>query len=283
MKTTVAFKTPKGKTEVLKAYDSLAEGWMQPNEKMYIDTRFGKAYVIATGRTDAPPLILLHGSAMNSVMWLKDAQEYSAMYRVYAIDLPGEPGRSSEEQLPFLGKEFAEWLLDVYESLSLQRASLIGISLGAWLAVKFAVNYPDKVDKLVLLCPAGIGPQRTSFLFKMIGHMLLGEKGMDLLYKKVNGNRPIPEVIQNYQKLIGKNFNYRRETIPLYKDEELRRLSMPLLLLVGEKDIMLHSDITAERISKLLPQADVTIIPGAGHTLVNLTDRIQKFLIVSEK
>jgi hypothetical protein len=61
MVTKLAFKTPKGKAEVLKAYDSLAEGWMEPNEKRYIDTRFGKAYAIVTGRTDAPPLILLHG------------------------------------------------------------------------------------------------------------------------------------------------------------------------------------------------------------------------------
>jgi len=220
MKTKLAFKSSEGKAAVLKSYDLLLEHWTLPNEKLYVDTRYGKTFVVACGEKNVPPLILLHGSAMNSIMWMGDAREYSRNYRVYAVDLPGEPGRSDENQLPFKGPAFAEWLYDVYNSLSLEKASLIGISLGAWLSIKFSVSYPEKVDKLVLLCPAGIGPQRTSFLFKAMAYIIFGEKGMDRLYKKVNGNQPIPDVMLKYQKLIGKNFNFRREVIPLFSDSE---------------------------------------------------------------
>lgn len=278
MKNNLAYKSQAGKTAVLKFYDSLLENWPLPNEKFYVETRFGSTFIIATGEKDAPPLILLHGSGFNSIMWLGDSREYSRNYRVYAIDIPGEPGRSDETQLPFNGSAFAEWLLDVFKALKLEKASLIGISLGAWLSTKFAVTYPQKVSKLVLLCPAGIGQQKISFLFKAIFYLLLGEKGMDKLYKKVNGNQPLPEVVLNYQKLLGKNFNFRREVIPLFTDLELKQLSMPVILFVGEKDIMFHSAATAKRLGDLLPHANINILPGAGHTLINLTDRIGIFL-----
>lgn len=278
MEAKLAFKSREGKDTVLKFYDSLLEQWPMPNEKIYLDTRYGSTFIIATGEKDAPPLILLHGSAMNSIMWLKDVQEYSRSYRVYAVDLPGEPGRSDEKQLPLETPAYAEWLDDVFGALGLEKASLIGISLGAWLAVKFSVSYPNKVDKLVLLCPAGIGPQKTSFAFKALAYMLLGEKGMDRLYAKVNGNKSIPEVMLKYQKLIGKSFNYRRETIPLFSDSELKRLSMPTILFVGGKDVMFHSEKTAKRLGDLLPHANINVLPEAGHTLINLTDRISAFL-----
>ena len=278
MKTKLAFKSPEGKAAVLRSYDTLLEHWTLPNEKLTVDTRYGSTFIIASGEKNAPPLILLHGSAMNSVMWTSDACEYSRNHRVYAVDLPGEPGRSAENQLPFSGPAFVEWLDDVYKALSIEKASLIGISLGAWLAIKFSVSYPEKVDKLVLLCPAGIGPQRTSFLFKSMAHMILGEKGMERLYKKVNGNQTIPDEMLQYQKLIGKNFNFRREVIPLFSDSELKRLTMPVILFLGEKDIMFHSSKTAKRLGNIIPHANINVLPGAGHALMNLADKIIAFL-----
>lgn len=278
MNAKLAFKSPEGKHAVLKLYDSLLEQWNMPNEKFNIDTRYGNTFVIASGPKTAPPIILLHGSAMNSIMWTKDAKEYSENFRVYAVDIPGEPGRSDEHQLPLAGEAYAEWLHDVYSALSIEKAYLIGLSLGAWLAVKFSVHYPEKVEKLVLLCPGGIGPQKASFPFKALAHMIFGERGMKRLYQKVNGNQYIPEKILEFQKLMGKSFNYRRETIPLYSDRELQRLSMPVALFVGEKDIMFHSAITAKRLGKLVPHANINMILGAGHALLNLTDQIKIFI-----
>lgn len=51
-----AFKSQTGKNVVLKLYDSLLERWPMPNEKLYVDTRYGKTFVIATGDKHAPPL-----------------------------------------------------------------------------------------------------------------------------------------------------------------------------------------------------------------------------------
>ena len=102
---------------------------------------------------------------------------------------------------------------------------------------------------------------------------------MEKLYRKISGNQPIPEEVLQYQMLIGKYFNFRREQIPLFSDCELKRLTMPLILFVGEKDIMFQSVKTAERLRKLLPQATINFLPGAGHALINLVDEINAFLL----
>lgn len=279
MKTKLAFKSQEGKAAVLKFYDSMLEHWISPNEKFYVNTRYGKTFIIACGEKEAPPLILLHGSAMNTAMWMGDVQAYSRYYRVYAVDIQGEPGKSDEKQLPFKGPAFAEWLQDVYNALSVKKASLIGMSLGAWLAVRFSVSYTEKVENLVLLCPAGIGPQRISFLINATIHRLLGEKIVSRLFRKVNLDERIPEVFLKYQKLIGESFNYRREIIPLFSDNELKQLSMPVALFVGGKDVIIHSAKSAKRLRALLPHAEINVLPEAGHALVNLADRINAFLL----
>jgi pimeloyl-ACP methyl ester carboxylesterase len=274
MKNSKAFKTQQGRNEVLKYYDMLLEKLAIPYDRLNINTRYGSTFLIVAGDIAAPPIVLLHGSSMNSSMWVSDILKYYQKYRVYAIDIPGEAGRSDERQLPFTTSDLDNWLYDVFNELSISKAVVIGASLGAWLAAKFAIRYPEKIDKLVLLCPAGIGTQNKNFIFTAILHMFLGEKGVRKLFKKINGNVDMPEIILKYQILITKNFNSRREPIPIFSDDEIRCLTMPVFLFVGAKDIMLHSMETAERMKKLVPNARINILPEAGHSIINLTDTI---------
>jgi pimeloyl-ACP methyl ester carboxylesterase len=66
--------------------------------------------------------------------------------------------------------------------------------------------------------------------------------------------------------------------MPLFEDEELKRLEMPVLVIVGEKDALLHSRKTAERLSRLLPQATIEVLPDQGHVLIGLQERVLAFL-----
>lgn len=274
MKNSKAFKTQQGRDEVLKYYDMLLEKLTIPYERLNINTRHGNTFSIVAGNISAPPMVLLHGSSMNSSMWISDILKYHQKYRVYALDIPGEAGRSDERQLPFTTSDLDDWLYDVFNELTLNKAVVIGASLGAWLAAKFAIRYPEKIDKLVLLCPAGIGTQNKSFIFTALFHMLLGEKGIRRLFKKINGNIDIPEVMLNYQRLITQNFNTRREPIPIFSDDEIRRLTMPVFLFVGAKDIMLNSMETVDRMKKLAPCTRINILTEGGHSLINLADEI---------
>lgn len=275
---TVAFKSKEGKEEVLKYYDFLLTKGSVEHEKIMVNTSYGETFIIAMGKKELPSLILLHGSGMNSSMWIKEMEEYSKTHRVYAVDMPGEPGKSDENQLPFGGDEFSNWLNDVFNELFIEKASIVGISLGAWLGTKFAIRYSDKVDKLILLCPAGIGHQKKSFIFKFLFYSIFGEKGIDKLYYKINGDKPIPEIMLNYQKLIAKHFNFRKVTIPIFTDNELRKLTMPVALFVGGKDVMLHSEKTANRLGSLLNHAEINFIQEEGHSIINQGNEIRKFL-----
>lgn len=273
-----AFKTEEGKLAVYEAYDNLAKSTKIPYEELNIKTEYGNTYVMALGDENLPVLILMHGSGMNSLMWLNEMNIYKEKYRVYAVDMVGEPGKSDERQLPLATDDYADWLNQVLIGLNVENASFVGISLGAWLGTKFAIKYSNKVEKLVLLCPAGIGKQKKGFAFISLFYMLQGDKGLDKLFKKINGGEDMPEEILSYQKLIANNFNFRRETVPIFSDEELKRLTMPVCLLVGEKDIMLDSNSTADRMKKLLPNAEVEMLLGEGHTIVTFGDDIRKFL-----
>ena len=274
----VAFKSEEGRHKVIKYYESLVEGWNFPHEEFYVHTNYGKTFIIASGEKDLPPLILLHGSGMNSVMWIHEMEKYSKNYRVYAVDMPGEPGKSNENQIPFKGDDFPIWLNEVFNALSIEKANIVGLSLGGWLGTKFSIKYPQKVIKLVLLCPAGIGPKKKLFILKSLFYMLLGDKGIDKLYYKINGDKLIPQVMLTYQKLIAKHFNFRKEDIPMFSDDELRCLEMPLALFVGGKDIMLHSEISAKRLGSLVKHANINFLSEEGHTLINQGDEIREFL-----
>lgn len=278
-----AFKSEKGKNEIIQYYEAIVGEWTFPHEEFFVDTSYGQTYVIASGKEELPPLILLHGSGMNSVMWIHEMEKYSANHRVFAVDLPGEPGKSNERQWPLHGDDLPNWLNDVLAALNIERASIVGISLGAWLGAKFSIRYSRKVDKLVLLCPAGIGPQRKSFIFKSLFYLLLGGKGLNKLLYRINGNKPMPRVMLDYQKLIAERFNYRREIIPLFSDGELKQLTMPIALFVGGRDIMFHSDKTARRLGTLLEHAQINLIPDEGHSLVNQGDEIREFLYRSRE
>ncbi|MFV0520115.1 MAG: alpha/beta fold hydrolase [Lachnospirales bacterium] len=275
---TEAFKTIEGKEEVLKEYQRLAKSTGVIYEEINITTTYGVTYILATGDKNLPPLILLHGSGINSLMWVNEMNIYKEKYRVYAIDIIGEPGKSDVRQLPLQTNDYSLWLKEVFEELEIMKASLIGISLGAFLITKFAIDNLNMVEKLVLLCPAGIGNQHKLFLFTSLFYMLQGERGLDKLYKKINGDDDIPPEILAYQKLIAKHFNFRREVIPLLSDYDICKINVPISLFVGEKDIMLNSKETALRLKNLLPHSEINYIEGAGHSIVTFGNDIRKFL-----
>lgn len=278
MNTNSVFKSVEGKNAILAVYDSLIEKWPVPFEKISLKTRHGDTFVIAGGDKSFPPLILLHGSSSNSAMWIGDISEYTKYYRVYAVDVPGEPGKSADIRPDLTTSAYSDWMKDVLEELKIEKASFVGISLGGWLTLKFATVYTDKIDRLVLLCPAGISPQKASVMLYMLPLKLLGKWGEIKAIKKVIGIKEISEETIEYSRLISKNFSPYMGLVPVFSDDELKRLTSPIMLIVGEKDVLFDSKKTTERVKKALPHAQVILLPGAGHGLIDQKERIIPFL-----
>lgn len=279
MNTKPIYKSPSGKSEIMELYDAVLARWPVAHEERIISTRYGDTFVIASGEKTKSPVMLLHGSASNAVSWVGDVAEYSAHFYVIAVDLPGEPGKSTENRPSWQGLAFAEWLEDVLDGLKLDKTALAGISQGGWTALRFATCLPQRVSRLVLLAPSGIAPARPSFIWKSIFYSILGSKGGEKINRMVMGNQNMhPEAIK-FMNAILANFHARMEKEYIFSDYELKRLTMPTLLIGGSEDMLIPIEKVIPRMEKLLPKCRTELIPGMGHALVNLSGKVIPFLL----
>jgi len=272
------YKSTAGQREILALYDKVLSQWPVPNEHVHIPTRYGDTFVIGSGDPTAPPLVLLHGTASNSATWAGDAVEYSRHYRVYAVDIPGEPGKSDPTRFSWDGPAFTDWLDDVLNGLNVEKAIWVGMSLGGWAVLRYAVDRPEQVDKLVLIVPAGVCQPRGSFILRLVFFSLLGDWGRQHLKKMIFKDMAMPEDLELFLTLVDRYFNYRQGSPPLFTDEELQGLHLPVLYLAGEQDAMLNTPKTAERLQNLLPDVTINIIKDAGHATINTTPLTIAFL-----
>jgi pimeloyl-ACP methyl ester carboxylesterase len=95
----------------------------------------------------------------------------------------------------------------------------------------------------------------------------------------VMGNQTMhPEAIK-FMNVILANFHARLEKEYVFTDDELKRLTMPTLLIGGTEDALIPIEKVIPRMEKLLPQFTAELIPGMSHALVNLSAKIIPFLI----
>jgi 2-hydroxy-6-oxonona-2,4-dienedioate hydrolase len=100
------------------------------------------------------PLILIHGLADDTTIWDSVIPSLSARFRVIALDQIGF-GRSDKPLLSYRVSSFVDFLNGFMTELKIERASLIGNSLGAWVAAAYALEHPERIERLVLSDAAG--------------------------------------------------------------------------------------------------------------------------------
>ncbi|MGG0815427.1 alpha/beta hydrolase [Paenibacillus alvei] len=168
--------------------------------------------------------------------------------------------------------------------LGLSSCSIVAMSLGGWMALSFATTYPEKVDNLVLLYPGGLAHEKASFLWKAIFFSLLGKWGQLQTLKLVGAGHIFSsslsglEVDLTFVSLIFKNFKPRTAKMPLFSNQSLSQLTMPILMLFGDSDQLIPASKSMNRIKQFAPQAEIELLPDTGHLIVNQTDRILQFL-----
>jgi len=278
------FKSLQGERAVHERYFEILKHWPVPSRQLRVPTRVGETFVIASGDENAPPLILLHGSIANSAMWMGDIAAWAAHFRVYAVDIIGDAGLSAPSRPPLSSAAHTLWLDDVLKALSLERTSLVGVSFGGWLALDYATRRPECVDSLAVLCPGGVGRQKISIVFKTVPLRLLGQWGKRKAARLVLGRppaNPSPAVhaFLNFFALIHENFRVRMVKFPILSDQALARLTMPLLAIVGGKDVLMDSAETKQRLERSAPGAEVRYLPETGHMIRGQTQAILEFLL----
>ena len=267
-------------------YAALLERWPVPAEHLRIPTAQGETFVIACGPKDAPPVVLLHGSMANSASWMGDVGVLAQRFRVYAVDMIGEPGFSAPSRPPLASGAYAPWLGEVLAGLGVERPALVGISLGGWLALEYATRHPERVSAVALLCPGGVGHYKNVLPW-VLPLMLLGPWGRRRIMARMGGGPPprdIPEPVRAFGEFMGQiqaSFRPRTERLPRFDDAALGRLSMPVLAILGGRDVMIDSAGTRERLEARVPRAEVVWLPKAGHILIGHAETIQRFLVAA--
>jgi len=286
MTRTSAFKTPEGKAAYLAAYDTAIKLWPVPYEEIEIPSRFGTTHVTASGPKDAPPLVLLHGYMANSTMWIPNIADLSKDYRVYAVDAMGQPGRSiPDPDKPIRdAADYAAWLGTTLSGLNLDRISLVGMSYGGWLALNFAVTAPERVGKLVLLSPAASFQPvvRRMGLHGMLMFLIPTRLTVNACFawmgfKDTPGDTLTRRVL-DLAYLGVKHFRFSPETARImpsvFSDDELRALHVPVLLLMGDGEVIYDPAEALARARQLLPNFDGELVPQCNHDMCFSQHRI---------
>ncbi len=114
-----AFKSPKGEAEYMAAYEATMQLWPVPYESMDVQSRFGSTHLVVCGSKDAPPLVLLHCFFTSLTVWAYNIADLSRNYRIYALDMMGQPSKSIPDQPISNREEMAEWLTGILDALGI--------------------------------------------------------------------------------------------------------------------------------------------------------------------
>jgi len=280
---TSVYKSARGQAQVESYYRNILKTFnIIPFQQLYIPSSAGTTHVIRCGDVSKPALILLHGSMSNSATWLGILEDFADSFSLYCVDIPGEPGLSDPTRMPLGSGKPAEWLESVLDNLGLKSALFLAMSLGSWYALRFAIDNPLRTEALSMITASGLAPQKSSFLLKAIFFMLLGTYGQRSLNRAVYHKTQVPLQVLEFQALVSSNFNPVTETVPLFADEELKRLTMPVQYFGGDSDALLDTKKSAARLSALLPESEINVLEDTGHVIVDQFAAAKAFLSQGE-
>ena len=245
-------------------------------------------YLTAGG--DGPPLLLLHGVGDNALDWRWVMSSLARSNRVYAPDLPGSGWSDKPEEADYSPGFFERFVATFMDALEIERAAVVGNSLGGLVALRLALSEPERVTALSLVAGAGLG-RRVSPALRSLS--LPGYGGLSAAWGKTR-----PGAAQRALGRAGLVFarprraprewlkeQYRLARLPGFLRAQLATVraqvglrgqreilldrlpdlgQLPTLVLWGERDRVLPASQAQEAISRI-PKGFLEILPDCGH------------------
>lgn len=190
------------------------------------------------------PIILLHGNGENCDYFQGQIDEFSKFYHVYAVDTRGY-GKTPRGDMPFTIRQFAEDLLGFMDEHKIEKSHLLGFSDGGNIAMVFAIQYPSRVNKLILNGAnlSADGVKRTTQIPIEIGYKIA---------RKFSGKSDSARL---NAEMLGLMVNE-----PNVTPEELAGIQAKTLVIAGTKD-MIKEEHT-RLIAASIPDAALQFITG---------------------
>jgi pimeloyl-ACP methyl ester carboxylesterase len=223
------------------------------------------------------PLVLIHGLNGDCSGWAGVMPELSRHYRVIAPDLRGH-GASGKPDLPYSIPLFAQDLFEFYRGLELERAHLLGLSMGGAIAQQFVLDHPEKVNCLILVSTFSRIDSHLRSVFQGLREKLRvggypaffdevvrlaftssyissnSESIADLKQKRIRINSPVA---------IGRA---TEACLSFHLGGKISAIAHPTLILSGREDIFTPLSL-AEEISRSIRGSEWRIMEGVGHNL----------------
>jgi pimeloyl-ACP methyl ester carboxylesterase len=251
------------------AYEAVLKQWPVPYEELYIPTRFGDTHMIASGSNDAAPLLLFHPSGGSATIWCRNVGPLSQHYRTLAIDTISEPNKSTLTRpinFRHQRQQFADWARDLYNGLQVESAYVVGNSFGGFLALNTAVHLPERVKKLVLISPADTFTTMWAWYWHFpVANMLGSKHSMLKAYEWIWQDFPKDECIAQLRAITAIAGRPRHWFPSVFSDKELLTIRTPVLLLIGDHEVIYKPEDAIRRATRLVPGLKAEIVPNANH------------------
>ena len=200
------------------------------------------------------PVVLVHGLSGSTRWWDRTVGVLAPRYRVHLVDLPGF-GSMRRAEGGFVLSEAADWLASWMEAVGLQRASLVGHSMGGYVSIVLAARRPDLVRRLVLVAPAGVPTGRSipGYLLPLLWSGRYMTPGfLPVLVRDAMRTGPLT--------LLGAARELLAEDVRAY----LHGIQAPTLLIWGRRDTLVPPSV-GDLMRGEVPTSRLLVLDGAGH------------------
>ncbi|PWT88001.1 MAG: hypothetical protein C5B55_13870 [Blastocatellia bacterium] len=220
-----------------------------------------------------PTVILLHGLGGSSQVWQLNINPLAEKFHVFVPDQIGF-GKSDKPLVNYRIRTYVDFLDQFCKQLKIERASLVGSSLGGWIAAAYTLAFPDRVDKLVLEDAAGYAPPKDFDLNSLYGLNPSTREGMKFLVGKVFYNKiytsdaAIDQAIA-FRMSAGDGYTINSLIESMIRGEDfldstVKMIKRPTLIVWGRQDgLVLLAD--GERFNKDIIGSKLLIFDQCGH------------------
>jgi 2-hydroxy-6-oxonona-2,4-dienedioate hydrolase len=247
----------------------------------FIDAGGLRTRYVEAGAHDAPAVIMLHGTGGHWETFARNIGPYSKHFRVIAFDLVGN-GFSDRPDVGYEIPLYVSHVTAVMNTFGVERAHLLGTSLGSWIAAAFAIVHPERVNKLVFMSTAGLVATAENMariratrrravenpdwatIKAMFDHLLNDEHNRlpDLIALRQAIYRQPGMIDTMEHTLVLQDPEIRDRN--LLVEEAWRSITAPTLTIASGEDVSEYSN-TSRRVAELMPNAEVFEMPGVKH------------------
>jgi pimeloyl-ACP methyl ester carboxylesterase len=220
-----------------------------------------------------PTVILLHGLGGSSQAWNFNIGPLAEKFHVFVPDQIGF-GKSDKPLVNYRIRTYVDFLDQFCKQLKIERATLVGNSMGGWIAAMFTASFPDRVDKLVLVDAAGYTPPKDFDMRTLFGLNPTTREGMKVLLAKVFYNKAFQTdagIDQAMTVRLAAGDGYTIESITEsiirgedFLDDVVKTIKRPTLIVWGRQDGLV-SLADGERFNKDITGSKMIVIDQCGH------------------